>query len=115
MGRASGRSRKTERRYWWMTGENAGSDVHWRCTRGHRRRSRWSGQPDDSDAVDSGEAGCRADRKSELAPPDVPRMRAYLREGPLVAHRCQDMRVGQARISGTLAASVTPLGDGGAQ
>src|ERR1700757_839894 len=74
-----GRSRKyvrTERPDWWMPGKDAGADVYQRYTR-------LRGQPDDAGAADSGEAGCRAGRRPALAPPVVPRMRAYLREGPL--------------------------------
>src|SRR5262249_25636848 len=75
-----GRSRRygrTERRDWWMPGEDAGSDVLQRYTRVRGLRTTAA-------AAQTGEAGCRAGRKAALAPPGVSRMRAYLREGPLV-------------------------------
>src|ERR1035441_10270442 len=62
-----------------MPGEDAGGDVQQRCMS-------LRGQPDDWGAARSGEAGCRAGRRPQQAPPGAARMSSYLREGPLRAH-----------------------------
>src|SRR5438270_13302174 len=61
-----------------MAAADAEGDVQQRCTS-------LRGQPDDTGAAQSGEAGCRAGRKPVQAPPRSARMRAYLRWRPLVS------------------------------
>jgi hypothetical protein len=73
----------TESGHWRMHSEDAECDVHWRCTS-------IRGQLDDSGAARKGEAGCRAGRWPEQAPPGGPRMQANLPDGAPVGHLAGD-------------------------